>query len=166
MVKAITLAQSPDKTDRKKSHGVPNTIERFAISPDRKKAFVPHLLTNVDTPIHFEETIFPAVSVIDLEKVEEIVGERKELFDEINVLDVKNETMIVSNPYDVAFQPDGSKAYVIMSGSEDLVVFDLTSRGNATQILFSTMEIRPSIIGNVQVADDALFCYEKNPCTI
>lgn len=135
VVKTIALAPSPDKTDRKKSQGVPNTIEQFVISPDGTKAFVPHLLTNVDTPIHFEETIFPAVSVIDLEKDEEIVDERKELFDEINVLDVKNEAMIVSNPYDVAFQPDGSKAYVIMSGSEDLVVFDLTRGGNATQIL-------------------------------
>lgn len=65
------------------------------------------MLTNVDTPIHFEETIFPAVSVIDLEKDEEIIGERKELFDEINILDVKNEVIIVSNPYDVVFQPDG-----------------------------------------------------------
>ncbi len=135
VVKKITLAESPDKPDRKKSQGMPNTIEQFVISPDGTKAFVPHLLTNIDTPIHFEETIFPAVSVIDLKKDEEITGERKELFDEINILDVKNEAMIVSNPYDIAFQPDGSKAYVIMSGSEDLVVFDLTRGGNATQIL-------------------------------
>ncbi len=135
VVKTIALAASPDQPDRKKSQGIPNTIEQFVISPDGKKAFVPHLLTNIDTPIHFQETIFPAVSVIDLEKDEEIVDERKELFDEINIRDVKNETIIVSNPYDVAFQPDGSKAYVVMSGSEDLVVFDLTRGGNATQIL-------------------------------
>ncbi|HWO96263.1 MAG TPA: beta-propeller fold lactonase family protein [Bacillus sp. (in: firmicutes)] len=135
VVKKITLAASPDKPDRKKSQGMPNTIEQFVISPDGTKAFVPHLLTNIDTPIHFEETIFPAVSVIDLKKDEEIIGERKELFEEINILDVKNEAMIVSNPYDIAFQPDGSKAYVVMSGSEDLVVFDLTRGGNATQIL-------------------------------
>jgi YVTN family beta-propeller protein len=135
VTKTIELAASPDLPDRKKSQGLPNTIEQFVISPDGKKALVPHLLTNIDTPIHFEETIFPAVSVIDLEKDEEIVEERKELFDEINILDVKNETIIVSNPYDVAFQPDGSKAYVVMSGSEDLVVLDLTRGGNATQIL-------------------------------
>ncbi|MFC3882176.1 beta-propeller fold lactonase family protein [Bacillus songklensis] len=135
VTKTIKLAASPDQPDRKKSQGVPNTVEQFVISPDGKKAFVPHLLTNIDTPINFEETIFPAVSVIDLEKDEEIIDERKELFDEINIRDVKNENMIVSNPYDVAFQPDGSKAYVVMSGSEDLVVFDLTRGGNATQIL-------------------------------
>ncbi|MBA2873914.1 beta-propeller fold lactonase family protein [Thermaerobacillus caldiproteolyticus] len=135
VIKEIALAPSPDQADRKKSQGIPNTLEQIVIAPDGKKAYVPHLLTNIDTPINFEETVFPAISVIDLEKDEELTDERKELFAEINVSDVKNETIIVSNPYDIAFQPDGSKAYAIMSGSEDLVVFDLQRGGNATQIL-------------------------------
>ncbi|GGJ76138.1 YVTN family beta-propeller protein [Anoxybacillus voinovskiensis] len=135
VIKEITLAPSPDQVDRKKSQGVPNTLEQFVIAPDGKKAYIPHLLTNIDTPIQFEETVFPAISVIDLEKDEELLGERKELFAAINVKDVKNETIIVSNPYDVTFQPDGSKMYAVMSGSEDLVVFDLARGGNATQIL-------------------------------
>ncbi|MGR3763309.1 c-type cytochrome [Rossellomorea sp. NS-SX7] len=135
VVKTIKLADSPDVSNPKASQGIPNTLEQFVIAPDGKTAWVPHLVTNVDTKIHFEETIFPAVSVIDLEKDQEIVDERKELFEEINVQDSKNETIIVSNPYDVAFQKDGSKAYVVMSGSEDLVVFDLKRGGNATQIL-------------------------------
>jgi YVTN family beta-propeller protein len=135
VIKEITLAPSPDQEDRKKSQGIPNTLEQFVIAPDGKKAYIPHLLTNVDTPIHFEETVFPAISVIDLEKDEEIFTERKELFKAINVLDVKNETIIVSNPYDIVFQKDGSKAYAIMSGSEDLVVFDFKRGGNATQVL-------------------------------
>ncbi|GAB7388350.1 hypothetical protein BSNK01_21870 [Bacillaceae bacterium] len=133
--KTIKLAPSPDKADRKRSQGLPNTLEQFVIAPDGKTAWVPHLLTNVDTPIHFEETVFPAISVIDLQKEEEILEQRKELFAEINVHGVDNETMIVSNPYDVAFAPDGGKAYVVMSGSEDLVVFDLARGANATQIV-------------------------------
>ncbi|MGZ9818058.1 beta-propeller fold lactonase family protein [Peribacillus simplex] len=133
--KVIDLADSPDKNDRKKSQGIPNTLEQFVIDPDGKKAWIPHLLTNVDTPIHFQETIFPAISVIDLTTDEEIIDERKELFEEMNVTDKKNEAIIFSNPYDVVFHPNGNKAYVIMSGSEDLVVFDLNRGGNATQIL-------------------------------
>lgn len=133
--KVIALDNSPDKTDVKQSQGIPNTLEQFVIAPDGKTAWVPHLLTNVDTPIHFQETIFPAISIIDLEKDEEMVDVRKELFEEINVTDKKDETIIISNPYDVAFHPDGSKVYAIMSGSEDLVVFDLKRGGNATQIL-------------------------------
>ncbi|MEK4536299.1 beta-propeller fold lactonase family protein [Peribacillus sp. FSL K6-1552] len=133
--KVIHLADSSDKNDRKKSQGIPNTLEQFVIDPDGKKAWIPHLLTNVDTPIHFQETIFPAISVIDLTTDEEIIDERKELFEEMNVTDKKNEAIIFSNPYDVVFHPNGNKAYVIMSGSEDLVVFDLNRGGNATQIL-------------------------------
>ncbi|MFJ7682059.1 beta-propeller fold lactonase family protein [Peribacillus butanolivorans] len=133
--KVIHLADSPDKNDRKKSQGIPNTLEQFVINPDGKTAWIPHLLTNVDTPIHFQETIFPAISVIDLTTDEEIIDERKELFEEMNVTDKKNEAIIFSNPYDVVFHPNGNKAYVIMSGSEDLVVFDLNRGGNATQIL-------------------------------
>lgn len=135
VVKEIQLAQSPDKSDVKKSQGIPNSLEQFVISPDGKTAWVPHMLTNIDTPIHFEETIFPAISVIDLEHDEEIIDKRKELFDEINVSDSQNQTIIVSNPYDIVFKPDGSKAYAVMSGSEDLVVFDLNRGGNATQIV-------------------------------
>ncbi|WXB94862.1 beta-propeller fold lactonase family protein [Bacillus sp. FJAT-52991] len=131
----ITLASSPDQSNRKKSQGTPNTLEQFVISPDGKTAWVSHLLTNTDTPVQFDETIFPAISVIDLEKEKEKVEERKELFEEINVTDRQNQTMIVSNPYDIVFQPDGSKAYVVMSGSEDLVVFDLKRGGNAVQVL-------------------------------
>ncbi|CAM3897104.1 beta-propeller fold lactonase family protein [Mesobacillus thioparans] len=135
VIKEIELAESPNKSDQKKSQGIPNSLEQFVISPDGKTAWVPHMLTNVDTPIHFEETIFPAISVIDLERDVEILDERKELFDEINVSDSQNQTIIVSNPYDIAFKPDGSKAYAVMSGSEDLVVFDLKRGGNATQIV-------------------------------
>ncbi len=133
--KIIALAPSPDKEDRKKSQGLPNTVEQFVIAPDGKTAWVPHLVTNTDTPIHFEETVFPAISVIDLEKDEEIKQERKQLFEKMDVRDVKNETIIVSNPADVAFMPDASKAFVLMSGSEDLVVFDLVRGGKATQIV-------------------------------
>ncbi|WLR49932.1 beta-propeller fold lactonase family protein [Bacillus tianshenii] len=135
VTKKIKLAASPDKNDPKKSQGIPNALEQFVISPDGMKAWIPHLLTNTDTPIHFEETIFPAISVVDLKEEKELVDERKELFEEINVQDSKNEAMIVSNPYDVAFSPDGNKAYAVMSGSEDLVVFDLSRGGNAMQIV-------------------------------
>nr|WP_239587187.1 beta-propeller fold lactonase family protein [Bacillus ectoiniformans] len=135
VVKTIELANSPDVSDPKKSQGIPNTLEQMVIAPDGETAWIPHLVTNVDTNIHFEETIFPAISVIDLKKDEEMVEKRKELFEEMNVLDSKNQPMIVSNPYDVTFQKDGSKAYVVMSGSEDIVVFDLNRGGNATQVV-------------------------------
>ncbi|MBP1933807.1 beta-propeller fold lactonase family protein [Ammoniphilus resinae] len=135
VTKVVSLAPSPDQKDRKKSQGIANTLEQITLSPDGKTAWIAHLLSNIDTPIQFEETIFPAFSVIDTEKDEELKEQRKELFEEINLGDVKNETIIVSNPYDLVFSPDGTKAYAVMGGSEDLLVFDLARGGNATQIL-------------------------------
>ncbi|GAA3330374.1 hypothetical protein GCM10020331_082660 [Ectobacillus funiculus] len=73
--------------------------------------------------------------MIDMEKDEEIVEQRKELFEEMNVKDNQNNTMIVSNPYDVAFNSKGTKAFVVMSGSEDIVVFDLARGGKASQVV-------------------------------
>lgn len=131
----IRLAESPNLKDRKKSQGLPNTLEQIRISPDGKTAWATHLLTNTDTAIAFDETIFPAVSVIDTAEDRELTEERKQLFKEINVPDNLGKTMIVSNPSDVRFSSDGSKAFVLMSGSEDIVVFDLTKGGNATQIV-------------------------------
>lgn len=131
----IQLAKSPDKENRKKSQGIPNTLEQIRIAPDGSTAWVTHLLTNVDTPVNFEETIFPAVSVLDLNKGEESLKDRKELFEAINVKDSSNETMIVANPSDVLFSKDGAKVYVLMAGSEDLAVFDLKRGGKASQML-------------------------------
>ncbi|SHF16404.1 40-residue YVTN family beta-propeller repeat-containing protein [Seinonella peptonophila] len=133
--KQIKLANSPDQSDRKKSQGIPNTLEQIEITPDGKTAWVTHLLTNVDTPIHFDETIFPAISKIDIQKDVELLAERKELFKGIDIKDTQNKTMIVSNPSDIQFNTEKTKAYVLMTGSEDLVVFDLTLGGNATEII-------------------------------
>nr|WP_240489098.1 beta-propeller fold lactonase family protein [Cohnella thermotolerans] len=131
----IKLAVSPDKKDPKKSQGIPNTLEQIRIAPDGRTAWATHLLTNTDTVIAFDETIFPAVSVIDTATDTELTKQRKQLFEQINVSDNLGKTMIVSNPSDIRFTSDGSKAYVLMSGSEDLVVFDLAKGGNATQIV-------------------------------
>ncbi|WP_235886151.1 beta-propeller fold lactonase family protein [Paenibacillus cymbidii] len=135
VAKSIALAASPDKDDRKKSQGIPNTLQQIRIAPDGATAWVPHLLTNVDTPIQFDETIFPALSVLDLKKDEEKTSARKELFQSIDVRNSLNETIIVSDPADVVFSDDGRKAYALMAGSEDLVVFDLDRGGKAAQIV-------------------------------
>jgi len=131
----ISLSESPNLADAKKSQGIPNTLEQIRISPDGKTAWATHLLTNTDTVIAFDETVFPAVSVIDVEADRELPKQRKELFKAIDVPDNLGKTTIVSNPSDIAFTGDGSKAYVLMSGSEDVVVFDLNRGGNASRIV-------------------------------
>ncbi|MBW7453416.1 beta-propeller fold lactonase family protein, partial [Paenibacillus sepulcri] len=131
----IRLGASPDKKDRKKSQGTPNTVEQIRLSPDGKSAWEAHLLTNTDTPIQFEEVIFPSLSVLDLSANKENGKDRKELFDSIDVQDKFGKSTIVANPTDILFSPDGNKAYVLMGGSEDLLVFDLSRGGRASQII-------------------------------
>jgi YVTN family beta-propeller protein len=135
--KVIALAESPEPAnhDQKVSQGLPGMVENMTFSPDGKQLWIPHILTNVDTVIQFQSTIFPAVSLIDTAKKEELTSQRKQLFKQMNIRNVQNKTEIVANPADVAFIPDGSKAFVVMSGSEDLMTFDLKKGGNATHLL-------------------------------
>lgn len=126
-VKLIRLGveENPDQTV---SQGLPRGLDRIAVSPDMKQAWLPHMLWNFDHPFQFQSTVFPAISVISLAPGDEheVLSRRKQLFKQINIVEDGNRTRIVSNPADVAFSADGKKAYATMAGSEDLVVFDLS----------------------------------------
>ena len=121
----LAVEQNADQTV---SQGLPRGLDRIEVSPDGKQAWLPHMLWNFDHPFQFQSTVFPAISVLALAPgaEREAVSQRKQLFKQINIIENGNQTRIVSNPADVAFSGDGSKAYVTMSGSEDLVVFDLS----------------------------------------
>ncbi len=148
LTKTITLAASHDPTPTV-SQGVPRVLDRIVLSPDLKQAWLPHHLWNFDHPFQFQSLVFPALSVLWLEKgkEQEIVSRRKELFNQINIVESGNIQRIVSNPFDAAFSSDGEKVYATMAGSEDLVVFDLSrappltgaddtnSGANASQIM-------------------------------
>ena len=126
LVKTVTLAveRNPDQTV---SQGLPRALDRIVVSPDLKQAWLPHELWNFTHPFQFQSTVFPAISVLILTpgNEREAVSQRKQLFKQINILEDGNRARIVSNPADAAFSDDGSKVYALMSGSEDLVAFDL-----------------------------------------
>jgi DNA-binding beta-propeller fold protein YncE len=125
LVKVIQLAETHQQ-DEFASQGLPRALDDIAISPDESEAWLPHILWNFDHDFQFQSTIFPAVSILDLSKGHEAekLGVRKELFKQINILDNNNRTRIVSNPHDAEFSNDGSKVYVSLAGSEDLMIFD------------------------------------------
>jgi len=108
------------------SQGSPRVLDDIALSPDETEAWLPHLLWNFDHEFQFQSTIFPAISILDLTQGQETerLSLRKELFKQINIVDNNNRTRIVSNPHDAEFSADGSKVYVTLAGSEDLMVFD------------------------------------------
>jgi len=120
--------QKPTETD---SQGVPRLLDDIAVSPAEDEAWLPHVLWNFDHPFQFQSTVFPAVSVLSLKEKgaeHEVPDRRKQLFEQINIIDENNRTRIVSNPHDAAFSADGQKVYVTLAGSEDVMAFDLTRR--------------------------------------
>ncbi|WP_321779559.1 multiheme c-type cytochrome [Sulfurimonas sp.] len=125
-LKSISL-QSTKNDDEFIPQGLPKYLDNIKIKPDGSEAWIPHILWNFDHPFQFQSTIFPTISIISLKKGDEkeLDKKRKNLFKEINILTNDNKTMIVSNPFDIAFNKDGSKAFVTLSGSEDVMVFNI-----------------------------------------
>ncbi|HDZ8914442.1 TPA: hypothetical protein RUX44_002792 [Aeromonas hydrophila] len=126
--KLITLAETHSDTPSD-SQGLPRLLDGIALSPDGSEAWLPHVLWSFDHPFQFQSTVFPAVSIIDLDEEKERVDERKQLFLQINLPSVGNRSQIVSNPFAARFAADGKRVYLTLAGSEDLLVFDLSRSG-------------------------------------
>lgn len=126
----ITLAETQSATPSD-SQGLPRLLDGIALSPDGSEAWLPHVLWSFDHPFQFQSTVFPAVSIIDLEEEKERVDERKQLFLQINLPNVGNRSQIVSNPFAARFAADGKRVYLTLAGSEDLLVFDLSRSGKS-----------------------------------
>ena len=131
---ALHQTQNPDEFV---SQGLPRVLDDIAVSPDETEAWLPHVLWNFDHLLQFQSTVFPAVSLLDLSpgRERELAGRRKHLFRQIDLkdpvlkrFDGAPKSIIVSNPHDAAFSNDGTKVFVTMAGSEDLLVFDLAAR--------------------------------------
>ncbi len=140
----IALADEPANPDPKVPQGRPFAFESLAWSPDGAKAWVPHQLLASRQPLQFQSTVFPAVSVVDVEGRAEVPNDpatapdgfdgRKVLFGGINVLDETSNTAVVSQPCAARIHPRGLVAYAVACGSEDLVVFDVIT-GKSVDLL-------------------------------
>jgi len=134
-MRQITL-HSTQNADETVSQGDPRLLDDIEISPDGKEAWLAHVLWNFDHAFQFQSTVFPSVSILDISTPGQEVEKtalRKHLFKQINLKDNANRTRIVSNPQDLSFSADGKTVYVTLSGSEDLMMFDLSRRGKANK---------------------------------
>jgi len=129
--KVIQLVDTAKNKTETVPQGKPRLLDNIVISPDGSTAWLPHVLWSFGHDFQFQSTVFPAISILDLEKgnEHEIVDERKQLFKQINIIESGNRVRIVSNPHDGVFTEDGKKVMFTMAGSEDLVVFDLSRQG-------------------------------------
>ena len=131
LIKVIQLADSESDPVKTNPQGKPRLLDNIAISPDGRQAWLPHVLWSFGHDFQFQSTVFPTVSLVDLEpgNEQEIIDERKQLFKQINIVESGNKIRIVSNPHDAVFTDDGKKIIFTLAGSEDLMVFDLSRQG-------------------------------------
>ncbi len=114
-------------------NGKPFAFEAPAITGDGRFAWMPHELLAPTHPFVFNETLFPAISVVDSFVRAEAqtnpnfpnVAGRKNLFDGIDVLGPDGQPEVFSQLCAVALHPNGFVGWALACGSEDLLTFDL-----------------------------------------
>jgi YVTN family beta-propeller protein len=112
-----TLALWPDS----------NLVQSIALSPDGARAYVPHTRSNTaNRTLTFDTTVFPLVSLIDLETRQHLVGKQIDL----GTLDPPG----VGLPFDAVVTPDGGELWVVNAASNDLSVIDLSANRLAAHI--------------------------------
>ena len=139
----VPLADEPF-SDPATPNGKPFGFESLAITPDGSHAWVPHELLAPTHPFVFSETLFPAISVVDLGgRVEQqtnpydpsmAIAGRKNLFDAITVQDPDGQPSVLSQICAVVMHPNGGIAWALACGSEDLLTFGAI-QGRATRLL-------------------------------
>ena len=104
-----------------------NLVQSIVIAPDGRTAYVPHTRSNTNNrALTFDTTVFPLVSLIDLESQQHLIGQQLDL----GTLDPPG----VGLPFDAVVSPDGSELWVVNAASNDVTVIDLTTRQRKAHI--------------------------------
>jgi YVTN family beta-propeller protein len=96
-----------------------NLCRQVAVHPKWPKAYLPHVRSRVGT-VDARGSIFGHLAVCDLTPPKEPDEPRRRG----HAVDAFNGVQVASNPWEVAVTPDGSRVYVIYSGTNDLNYFD------------------------------------------
>ena len=140
----VPVAVEPSNTDPTVPQGAPFAFDSMAWQADGNVAWLPGELMAQTQPIQFQRTLFPTVSLLDLNARQELVTDpndplgviagRKNLFAAINIIDPTGNPAVISQPCAAAMHPNGLVGYVVACASEDLLVFDLNA-GIAVDLL-------------------------------
>ncbi len=104
-----------------------NLGQSIVISPDGQRAYIPHTRSNSSNrALTFDTTVFPVVSLIDLDTNQHLVGQQFDL----GTLDPPG----VGLPFDAALTPDSKELWVVNAASNDLTVINLVTRQLAAHI--------------------------------
>jgi YVTN family beta-propeller protein len=104
-----------------------NLSQSIVLHPEETKAYMPLTRSNTtNMRLSFDTTVFPLVTVVDLEAGEMLHRE---------IISLPEADRPVGLPYDAAFLPDGSKLYVANAASNDVSVIDMSTGLRAAHIV-------------------------------
>lgn len=121
------VAAMPYRGHPIRAHGLPRALVDAAVRPGARELWVLHTLfsdVNAQPVLNFESTLFPAVSVLDVDAPDGPAA-RPTITTDSRLADVDGALAhIVSGPRAVAFTPDGAYALMVNLNSESLTVLD------------------------------------------
>lgn len=140
-----------------------NLVQSIIISPDGQLAYIPHTRSNTSNRVlTFDTTVFPLVSLIDLNTNTHLIGQQLNL----GTLDPPG----IGLPFDGAVTPDGVELWILNAASNDITVIDLTTKQRITHIEVgdnprgivlspdgSTAYVNNTLSGTVSVIDTATY---------
>lgn len=109
---AVDLA-SGKVVDSWKGHTTDNLCRNVVLHPRRPKAYLSHVRSKI-TVIDGSGSIFPHLSICDL--VPAGSASRRSSI----ALDSYNNVHVVTNPWETALSPDGSRLYTVYAGTNDM----------------------------------------------
>jgi YVTN family beta-propeller protein len=99
--------------DSWKGHSTDNLCRNVIVHPRRPKAYLSHIRSKIDV-IDSSGSIFPHLSICDLVPAS---GAKRR----ISIpMDTYNGVYVVTNPWESAISPDGSRLYTIYAGTNDM----------------------------------------------
>ncbi len=101
--------------DSWKGHSADNLCRNVVVHPRRPKAYLSHIRSKIEV-IDGSGSIFPQLSVCDL--VAPNGKKRRTSFG----MDTYNGVYVVTNPWEAALSPDGTRLYTIYAGTDDMNV--------------------------------------------
>src|SRR5262245_51521355 len=114
MLHAVDL-KAGKVVDSWKGHSTDNLCRNVVIHPRRPKAYLSHLRSKIDV-IDSSGSIFPHFSICDLVPPSDANAKRRMS----TPLDTYNGVYVVTNPWESAISPDGTRIYTIYAGTNDM----------------------------------------------
>ncbi|OWK36027.1 hypothetical protein FRUB_08590 [Fimbriiglobus ruber] len=102
--------------DKWEPHSADNLARHVVVHPTRPKAYLSHIRSRVNA-FDARGSIFPQLSFCDLAPKPAGEKRRRSL-----AMDTYNNVYVVTNPWEAALSPDGTKIYTIYAGTDDMNV--------------------------------------------